>query len=79
MNPWIEKLTAPSALPLGISTVASYGPDNWVSCTTKFVHKGNHIIGHSMFGVYIAGVLICQTPHLEFAIARFENPDRVQE
>lgn len=78
-NVWIEKLTALSALPLGIRTIASNGPSNWISCTTKFVQRGNHIVGHSIFDVYVNSVLICSTPYLEFAIDRFENPEKVQE
>lgn len=78
MTDWIAKLTAPSALPMGIATIASRDHD-WISCTTQFVQRNNHVVGESVFRVYINGAHICTTPHLEVAVSRFENPTLVQE
>ena len=76
---WLKKLTDPSALPMGIATVAWSEGNDWISCTTKFVQRDNHVIGESTFRVYINGQHICTTPHLEFALSRFEKPELVTE
>jgi hypothetical protein len=80
MTDWLKKLTDPTALPLGIATIV-WGEKNndYISCTTKFVERGNHIVGESIFRVHINGEHICTTPHLEFALSRFENPSEVTE
>lgn len=79
MSKTIDNLIGADKLPLGTITIIDQEAPNWISCTTRFVQRGIHIVGESQFRVYIDRQLICLTPYLDYAVKVFEQPELITE
>lgn len=86
MSALIEKFTRPDYAPHIFLVYAL--PDKYIHGETTFHYDGIHLVPRTIFRVYIEKFnnvyerehdLICTTPHLEFALSRFENPELVTE